>query len=170
MFRLIGGILAIILCSFAGIFQSRKLSFRVTELEEAILLCRKAKTYLAYENTDTRELIRKLSEEEGLSHLKFLPAVFESMKEGQPFPKAWKRGIERGKNSTNLTQGDVRVLMMFSDVIGKSDRNSQIGGIELIEQLFSQAIDAAKRIREEKGVLYRSLGILGGIGLAVLFL
>ncbi len=123
-----------------------------------------------YENTDTRELIRKLSVEEGLSHLGFLPLAFKLMEEGQPFPKAWEQSLCREKRRSYLSGGDLRIIGMFSDVIGKSDRKSQMGGIELIEQLLNQAIEAAKRMRDEKGGLYRSLGILGGIGLAVLLL
>lgn len=142
----------------------------MTQLEEALVLCSKVKTYLAYENTDTRELIRKLAREEGVSHLVFLPSVFRRVDQGQPFPSAWTQGIEQEKGRLRFTQGDLRLIRMFSDIIGKSDRKTQIGGIELMEQLLQQAIASAKKIREEKGGLYRSLGILSGIGIAVLLI
>lgn len=138
-------------------------------MEKILLLTEKIKIHLIYEQTETKQLINYFAKEEEFSNLTFLRACQQKLQEGIPFPTAWEESFHLSPMPA-LSPEDLRKLRLLSGIIGKSDVKTQLGGIDLIRTLLQQSLTEAGQIYQEKGKVYRSLGILGGIGIAILIL
>ena len=78
--------------------------------------------------------------------------------------EAWKNALEESK--TNLKEEDIKVLKNLSKLLGKTDIDGQLSEIELIEEQITNAEEEQKK--NEK--LYKSLGILAGIAIAIILI
>lgn len=135
-------------------------------MEDAILLIEKIETYLRYGQVPTQELISRLCESEGIRSLTFLKNCYKKMERGDAFPTAWRTSLEEW-NNTKLKQEDKKALYDVADILGSSDYESQINALDLTEVLLKQGLEDAVKEKETGGKLYRSLGILFGIGAAI---
>ncbi|MBS7175411.1 MAG: hypothetical protein KH056_04425, partial [Clostridiales bacterium] len=54
------------------------------------------------------------------------------------------------------------------EILGSTDAQNQISTLSMLREFMTQCQKEAEKERNEKGKLYHSLGILGGIGLAIL--
>lgn len=166
--HLIAALLALCIGGFIGITKSKLLRSRVTELEEIMVMLEKIQTYLQYERLPTGDILQRLAKSESLSHLVFLPDCAARMQEAVPFPVLWKQCVERHASFMSLTADDRQTLHMLGSVLGGSDAKSQLNGFALLDELTRQALTQAQESLSQKGKLYRSLGILGGVGIAIL--
>lgn len=151
-----------------GLFLSCNFSRRVTGIENAVLLLEKIQTYLRYGQVPTGELVARLSEQEAFRSFSFLGECRAKMEQGVSFPTAWRESIETFSGSA-LTAADKQVLGGVADILGGSDYVSQISALELTEALLKQNLAEALEEKNTRGKLYRSLGLLLGIGAAIFF-
>lgn len=168
MFGLFWGVCAIGICGFMGIVRGRALEQRVIELKQSLIMVEKLQTCLRYERMPTKELIGQLARLDGLESLRFIKECDEQMQKNGNFPKLWKESIENSRNRMDLNSADRELLKRIGDVVGGTDADGQISGLGLIGQMLSQALGQAEEERKQKGTLYRSLGVLCGIGIAIL--
>lgn len=87
-----------------------------------------------------------------------------------PFPDAWKQGLQETKQQMNLEQEDWSILSMIGGLLGSMDAKGQLNELTMVQSMLTQNLEAAKQSQTEKGKLYRSLGVLSGIGLAILMI
>lgn len=160
--------LAASFCVFIGIVKSSALKNRALELLEVSLMLEKIEVYLTYEKLPTKEIVQALAENESLSRLKFLRDCMTTTNENIPFPVIWRQALEENKNNMDLTADDRKIIHMLGTNLGSSDVKTQLNSIEMLKNLTKQALDEAQQGKEQKGKLYRSLGVLGGIGITLL--
>lgn len=166
--NLLTGVFSMILCAAIGILKSRVLEQRVIQLEEILVMLEKIQTFLSYEKTPTRELIFKLAHYDGVRHLQFLQEADKHLEQTKNFPEVWKKSIETVDHK--LTKDDQKMLSLIGDILGGSDVRNQMKELLLVENLAQQAYEQAIGEQQQKGKLYRSLGVLSGIGIAVLLI
>lgn len=130
----------------------------------------KMQTYLKYEKMPTGEMVEQLSANHSLEGLCFLKHCREGMQDNPNFPVVWKSSVEQSTPQLSLVQEDYEILDLIGGVLGGSDLQSQLGGLTLVSGLVKQNLNDANGQKETKGKLYRSLGVLSGIGIAVLVL
>lgn len=147
-------------------YLSSGLSGRVSELENAILFLEKTQTFLKYGQVPTEELLSRLSEQEKFQGLGFIKAALRLMQKGMPFPVAWKQALLEQRGG-KLKPADRDILTGVGDILGGSDAESQISGLELTAELLRQNYKEALEEKNTGGKLYRSLGFLIGIGAAI---
>ena len=150
----------------AGLRMSSNLSKRVNEIEISILLLEKIQTYLRYSKIPTSELIHSLAYNENFIALTFLKECSRKIEQGNAFPEAWKSGICLWRD-TGMNKRDKEILSGVSDILGSSDYESQINSLELTASLLEQNLKEALDEKNTTGKLYRSLGVLIGIGMAI---
>ena len=126
------------------------------------------RTFLKYGQVPTTELIGQLADSENFRLLPFLSRCKDRLRQGYLFPEAWRQSLSEWKDST-LTAGDMEILESVADVLGGSDSESQSNTLELTISLLEQNLQEALEMKNTNGKLYRSLGVLVGIG-AVIFM
>lgn len=98
--------------------------------------------------------------------------VFKASKEKMQYHnagKAWEIAIEE-YNLLNISNEDKKILKGLGKLLGKTDKDGQIGEIELTEQFLDKQIEKAEaeRIKNEK--LYKTLGGIVGCALVIILI
>ncbi|HZK34966.1 MAG TPA: stage III sporulation protein AB [Bacillota bacterium] len=84
--------------------------------------------------------------------------------------KAWRKALISLKGNLHLNKDELDILYRFGDQLGSSDKEGQAKYIKLtLKQLYQQELNA-RETREKYERMYKSLGLLGGIAIAVLLI
>lgn len=142
--RLIGSVFLIIACSGLGFLLSHRLSLRVSQLSSAI------------------RYIEKLIEQMRLGYE--LPQILARL-DGEVYIKD---GRWHGLDS--LKSQEINTLNSFLSSLGSTDLLGQQHNADTHLATLSNYLKEARLMKTERSRLYLSLGVLGGLFLAVLFI
>ena len=84
------------------------------------------------------------------------------------FASQWAEMISAYRGVVN--QEDYRILSDFADELGAGDLPSQLDRLSLYKSLLSERFEDAKKDRENKAKLYRTLPFSAGLTLVILLL
>ncbi len=138
----------------------------MNELEKAVVLLEQMQTCLRYGQMPTDMMLAHLSQGEQFSTFAFLGESLKKMKRGVLFPTAWKESL-RGMKQSGFQPCDLERLEQIGDILGGSDFESQIEALSLQLSLLRGHLQQATARREQLGKLYRTLGVLTGIGVSI---
>lgn len=113
-------------------------------------------------------MLSRLSQSESFAGFTFLKECLRQLQGGVLFPDAWKAGVRGFRGS--LTDRDKEILESVSDILGSSDYESQLNALELNITLLEENLKEALAEKNTGGKLYRTLGVLIGIGAAIFLL
>lgn len=82
---------------------------------------------------------------------------------------AWEESI-RGFYNTNLTKEDKQIISMLGKMLGKTDISGQVSEIELSQKLIENQIKKAENEKEKNYKLYKSMGMILGAGICIIFI
>ena len=148
--------------------MSGNLSKRVSELERLLSLFESIETHLRYRQTPTAELIAAMAASEQYRVFTFLPLCAKRLSAGADFPTAWRDSLSASAWDMHLQGGDLDILRSLSDVLGATDTQGQLSALDLASELLRQNLKEAVHKKHTLGKLYRSLGVLVGIGAAIM--
>ncbi len=89
------------------------------------------------------------------------------IKEGVPPREALKKSVS---GTHKLRDEDRELLYAYADALDAEDVSGQISNVSLLISRLGESIREADRERGAKGRLYRSGGVLAGIGLVIILL
>ena len=138
---------------------------RVKSIEEIMLMIQIISTEIKYCKTPLNEIVNKLSCNNDFTHLKFISKC-ENLLESQTFPSAWKRSVKESE----LHEADKQLLVSLGNNLGTSDIEGQLSNCELHKELFENNYMCAKEKCSKFGKLYTSLGLFGGVLVAVVII
>lgn len=101
-------------------------------------------------NTNIKELFKNSSD-----YMKILSA-----------DKAWIKAIDESSN--NLKSSDKDVIKNLGKLLGKTDIDGQLSGIELTETFLDEQINNAKEEQEKNRKLYKTLGAVVGLVIVII--
>lgn len=174
-----GACLVTLGCSGLGQHMARQWRLRLRWLEQIRQMIYFLKGEILYGHTALGEALKRVGERcrkaEGEGGLKEMPLFFLSVAErieqqkGESFSAIWKEETEKILNSP-LKEEDISSLKSLGDHLGYLDLTMQERTLLLyLEQLDGQ-IAYLKQNTKERTKLYTSLGIMGGLFLAVIML
>lgn len=82
--------------------------------------------------------------------------------------EAWEYSIDISQNSLN--NEDINIIKDFGKTLGQTDLNGQLSKTKLILEFLDKQIEEAKEEERKNKKLYRSLGVLTGIGLVIILI
>ena len=80
----------------------------------------------------------------------------------------WKNALE--KKNLSLEKEDIKILVEFADVLGKTEKNGQINSINLSLNMLENQIGQARKMREKNETLYKKLGIIFGVAICIILM
>lgn len=92
----------------------------------------------------------------------------EKMKEN-PAGEAWESAIDE-YNFLSISKEDKKVLKGLGKLLGKTNKDGQIGEIELTEQFLDMQIEKAEKERIKNEKLYKTLGGVVGCTLVIILI
>lgn len=113
------------------------------------------------------ELLDALANSVG--ELEFLSLAQKRASCGESFFAAWEKGLADWRNS-DIKEEDRALLLSIGEKLGDSDVDGQLSTIELHKQHLNTLLLSATEERKKKGKLYRSLGVLAGVFVAIMLL
>lgn len=168
MLRLAGLLLIAACCSGTGILASCRLSNRVLALESCLSFVQALCEELRYTLARTEDLLLSLGERGRFAKLDFIGNAARLTKEGMDFPTAWHTAVDG--SALPLEPEDRRVLGQVGELLGASSAEDQLAQLAQCQRLLEEQRAQAQEEKTSKGNLFRSLGMLGGAGLFILFL
>lgn len=155
MIKLFGCILIVFCSTILGNRFSRKLSKRKEILQNFVNLLDNAYTKIKYSSNSLANIFND-------SFLEY------SFNENESFSTQWKTMLKNYQNTLN--KKDIKLLVEFSDEIGKTDTEGEISNILLYQGLLKENIESAKDDIEKKSRLYTLLGFSIGMTLAIILI
>ena len=155
----------IAICSYIGFLKADKYKNRILELRDmrSALNIFKNKIIFTYEPigeifkqiySDTNNNIANMFEE------------FLKQNEKMSVTEAWDLAVENSNNS--FTAEDITIIKNFGKFLGKTSKDGQISEIELTNEFLKKQIEKAEDERKQNEKLYRSLGVICGIGISII--
>ncbi len=157
------GIVAI--SSYVGILKAKTYENRVIELnkfQNALVMFR-SKIEFTYEplNSIFEEISKVIY---GLEKNVFKMSI---EKEGN-ISEAWFKSTDEIQNS--LLNEDKDIIKMLGKLLGKTDINGQVNEILLTENLIKKQIEKAEYEKNKNVKLYKTMGVVLGIGICIILI
>lgn len=161
----------IVLCStLIGLEISKRYAFRTRELSALQGALSRLETEIIHYASRLPDALVRIGESIGGGTGKLFHKTGEllSLKKKFTVSEAWCSLLEELKKELYLQQEDMDILRRFGDQLGSSDREGQVRFIRLTLQQLREEEQKARAVREKYEKMYRSLGLLVGIALAII--
>jgi len=168
MIRFLLALLLFGICCFVGFAKAKSLKRRLDVVEGFLLDIKQLSILMQYKRTPIASLVKEL---EGSALRPFWKAFLDRLTRGGPIADAWKAALDHMRESNSdffyLADEEARVLGDFGDSLGTSDFTAQKANIEMALARLTAQAETLKREVSQKGKIYRSLGMLGGLAVAI---
>lgn len=172
LFKITGGIIVILSCTFLGYILSADCSRRPQQLRDLQSMLQMFENQISFLSDVITEAFERISRVSGSETGIFFSRTVDILKGSRNVSatEAWEEAVRQNIKKTALDREDEEILLAFGKILGSTDLEGQVKNIRLaLEQLKNQENKAeASRERNEK--MYRSLGILGGIAVVIVLL
>ena len=166
-FKIILLISIIVASTLLGILFSKKYSNREKELKEmkSALNIFATKIKFTYEPIPNvfLEIANKIEGNVG----QIFARASNRMKE-ENAGDAWANAFTDVPN--NLTKEDITILSNLGRLLGQTDVEGQISEIEVVVQFLDTQLEQAKQEKIKNEKMYRTLGIVGGLTIAIILI
>ena len=178
MLKLVGAVLIIFASAGLGYLKSRELMLHEKNLEEflQVILCLKGEircgnSSLSDALRDTACFMRPSLPQKNSTPLWILERVAACIEANteEKLSIIFQNCTENYLTDLKLDEDERRKISLLGEKLGYLDREMQIRQLELYETDFLYLLQNLRKDKEEKKKIYRSLGAMGGILLAILF-
>lgn len=161
--RFVGIFLVSLLPALLGFSMASRLSRRIAVLNELKLLISEIKEQIRYSSREICPLLKMIGGKGCYSNLLFLNELTDD--------GVWNPRLKDDDLlSCGLCKEDLSAVKNFFLGLGTSDTEGQISHCELYFAELTKMAGEAERLQSDKGRLYRTLGMIGGIGVAIMLI
>jgi len=154
-------------CSLVGILIAKTYKNRVNDLLEMKSALNILETKINFTYEPIPEIFKEISEsvEINVGNI-FLKACTEM--KNKTAGNAWTIALDLSE--TNMKAEDIDILKRLNKLLGKTDAEGQISEIKLIKSFLDKQIEKAIKEQEKNEKLFRTLGILTGFTIVIIFI
>lgn len=153
--------------TYIGILISKQYSNRVNELKEMKLALNILKTKIRFTSEPLYNIFHEISMSSNGNISNLFRNISENLKTSSA-KNAWENAIEN--ESLSIKNEDRQALKSMGKLLGKTDLNGQISEIELTEAFLEAQISDAQNERNKNEKLYKTLGMVTGVGIIVILI
>ncbi len=147
-------ITVLIISTGAGLYLSSKLDKRVKTLEEIILKTDEIQTMIRCQSAEPKEILAAAAADSVLQCCSYADGNV-NISEDELYM---------------LDKRDMAIIRELLNGLGKTDTDGQISMLEMNKKLLQNRLEQAREEYSKKGRMYRSVGVLVGIGAAVMLI
>ncbi|MBQ7410330.1 MAG: stage III sporulation protein AB [Clostridia bacterium] len=156
-------IFIIIICSYIGIIKAKKFETRLIELKKFQNALTMFKTKIEFTYEPIKNIFEEISKIIYLEEKNIFKLVIESEDE---INQAWKISVDEFHEVFN--KEDIDVIKMFGKLLGKTDIEGQVSEILLTQNLIEKQIEKAEYEKSKNSKLYKSMGVICGLGICII--
>lgn len=170
MLKLMGLGVIIVSCIVTGQLLSMQLEARLRDLEGIAAALRALCTEIEYARKPLPVAWKELAERYGGSAGVLFARASQlfGTDETPTAGSAWSLAVRDRRDQLAINEEDVRVLLTLGPVLGTSSGDDQVRHLRLVDERLEEQIAWARADSRRRGRLCRSLGVLGGILVAVI--
>jgi len=170
--KLLGAILVMTASCGIGFLCAGEITKRKKELEEQYTLMRLILGDIRYMRATLPEAINKAIIRHQGSYAEFLRTTADMLAEapGISLSDIWKRAVGKSLQQSSLNESDKQMLKSFGESLSVADRENVMLCFEQYISELKEEINDISRVAGTKIKLYRSLGVLAGVFIVVLFI
>ncbi len=157
--------LIFLVCLYSGKIISRKYSERVNELKDMKNALNMFLTKIRFTYESVPESFKEIGNNTNGNIGRIFIKSAEAMKE-RPAGEAWDLALDEQYN--NLTREDTDVLKKLGRLLGKTDVEGQISEVKLVQDFLNTQIEEAETERQKNEKLYKTLGGVIGLTIAII--
>ena len=155
----------IVICSYLGIIKAKTFENRVSELSKFQNALVMFKTKIEF----THEPIKNIFEEISKVIYKDEENIFlYTIKNQRNIYVSWNEGVDKIKK--DFTKEDIEIIKMMGKLLGKTDIEGQVNEIELTKSLIEKQIEKAELEKIKNSKLYKTMGVICGIGICIILI
>ncbi len=121
---------------------------------------------LKYLQPSIDSLIAQAASSMEFSSLKFLMLCREKMSNGIGFAEAWRKSVN--SDNTDICKDTTEIIVNLSETLGRCDLDSQLAALEYGIVILESRLQDAREYAAKHKKLYRALGVLSGLAIAIL--
>lgn len=170
--KIIGAVIIVLSSTLIGFFYSRKEEYRINDLNEMKRAFTILISEIEYASNSLPESMINISNKTENPISKILIDFAENLnkKDGQTIQQLWTEAVIKNKNDTYFIDEDLENIKSFGSTLGYLDRNMQINNINIMIDYINKKTDTLSEISIKNKKMYRSLGILGGMIIAIILI
>ena len=153
--------------SVIGILFSKKYANREKEIKEMKTGLNIFATKIKFTYEPIPNLFMEIANKIGGNVGDIFQRAALNMKE-QTAGDAWNNALEEVKH--NFTSEDIVVLKNLSKLLGETDLEGQISEIEVVNQFLTSQLESAGEERRKNEKMYRTLGVVTGLTIAIILI
>lgn len=171
--KIIGVLLVILAGAGFGSYPVHKIKERTKEFERLYFCLLRLKSEIGHGGKPLPEAMKtaaggKAEEQKGQCCLVLFTLANRLEREREAYELQLRSCAEEGFRNSVLTKDEQEGFVETLLLLGGSDKERQMQMLSFYAENICQIIGQEKQKKKEKSYLYRSLGILGGIFLAVI--
>ena len=155
------------LSTYIGILISKQYINRVNELNEFKVALNILKTKIRYTNEPLYNIFKEISVSLKGNVSNLFRNTCKNM-QSDLASNAWENAIEN--EPLSIKKEDRQALKTMGKMLGKTDLDGQIGEIELTESFLETQIIDAQNEKTKNEKLYKTLGMVTGLGIIIILL
>ncbi|MBR3697290.1 MAG: stage III sporulation protein AB [Clostridia bacterium] len=154
----------ILICTYFGIEKAKTYEGRVLELKKikSGFVFFKSKIEFTYE--PIKDILEDISNSIYQNEENIFSRTKNNIKQ-QNVNIAWNNAIDE---EFKINKEDKDILKMFGKLLGKTDKKGQISEIDLSLNFVDKQIQKAELEKSKNSKLFKSLGVLTGIGITII--
>ena len=157
-------IMIILICTYLGMEKSKSYERRVLELQKIKNGFNYFRSKIEFTYEPVKEILEGVSNSVYMEEENLFAKTKEYMK-NLNLNQAWNKAIDE---EINIDKEDKEILKMFGKLLGKTDKNGQISEIDLSLNFVEKQIQKAELEKFKNTKLFKSLGLLVGMGIAII--
>lgn len=170
MAKALGLLLIVVSGALLGFYAASGLSRRSSALERIQRLIAHIGSQIRYTAAPTGEILKTAAASAEFRSLEFLKAAAGRLDADGDCHAAWQYGVSHYGKVTGLTLADVELLQHFGEGLGRTDVEGQLENCRICAEQLTQRLESARREAAAKHRLYLTLGVTGGMAMALLLL
>lgn len=169
LIKIIGAAVLISATSFIGFSLASDCSKRPRALRELQALLQMLENEISYLSNLLSVAFNRIYEgTNSNTALLFKAAAINLEINGVTADAAWEKAVQENHAKLSLNKEDKAILLTFGKMLGNSDLEGQINNIKLISSQLKLQELKAEDMRQKNEKMYRSLGVLSGLAIAII--
>ncbi|GJM77995.1 hypothetical protein HMSSN139_04910 [Paenibacillus sp. HMSSN-139] len=171
MLKMFGAALVLLTATLAGWLQARQFAARPSQIRRLILALKRLETEIMYSFTPLPDALRRIGEQSGEPIRAIFVSAADNMSSAHPWTaqESLEQAVTKLWKYTAMKAPEQEVIRQLSLTLGTSDRKDQLGHLATAVRQLESEESAAREEQARYEKMYRSLGLLCGAFIVILF-